>query len=124
MRAHFKGVKWTLNEWGRCGIVMPAGTVSLFCRNRFIDVYCHMFIAAAQDMGRFPRTLYAHAGCERRAACGISLSTSGDQRSLDPSVDSESVVLYSKPYVALHSIIYLLHLPSIFTGMECVIWVT
>jgi len=29
---------------------MPAGTVSLFCRNNFIDVYCHMFIAAQEFM--------------------------------------------------------------------------
>jgi len=31
-----------------CCVVMPAGTVSLFCRSHFIDVYCHMFIAALQ----------------------------------------------------------------------------
>jgi len=29
------------------------------------------------------------------------LSTQGDQRSLDPSVDSESFVLYLEPHVAL-----------------------
>jgi len=33
----------------RC-IVMPADTVSLFCHNRFIDVYCHMFITALEFM--------------------------------------------------------------------------
>jgi len=29
---------------------MPEGTVLLFCRNHFIDVYCHMFIAALEFM--------------------------------------------------------------------------
>jgi hypothetical protein len=47
------------------------------------------------------RILYAHACAEIRAAGGTSLSTYGDQRSRDPSVDSESFVLYFKPYVAL-----------------------
>jgi len=27
-----------------CCIVMPAGTVLLFYRNHFIDLYCHLFI--------------------------------------------------------------------------------
>jgi len=35
---------------------MPAGTVSPFRRNHFIDVYCHMFIAALQFM--------LHRSCE------------------------------------------------------------
>ena len=29
---------------------MPAGTALLFGRDHFIDVYCHMFIAALQFM--------------------------------------------------------------------------
>ena len=32
-------------SWVRyCCIVMPAGTVLLFCRYHFIDVYCHMLL--------------------------------------------------------------------------------
>ena len=53
--------------------------------------------------------LYSHACREIRAASVTLLSTFGDQQSLDPSVDSESVVLYLTPYVALrrHSIKHL-----------------
>jgi len=29
---------------------MPAGIVSLFCHNHFIDVYCRKFIAALEFM--------------------------------------------------------------------------
>ena len=47
------------------------------------------------------RTLYAPACREMREASGTRLSTSGDQRSREPSVDSESFVLYLKSYVPL-----------------------
>jgi len=43
---HFNQILILLN----CCILRPAGTVLLFCRNRFIDVYCHMFIAAREFM--------------------------------------------------------------------------
>jgi len=60
----------------------------LFCCNHFIDVYCHMLIAALEFMLRRSReivlrTLYAHACHEIRATSGTWLSTKGDQRSLD-----------------------------------------
>ena len=59
-----------------------------------------MLIAALEFMLRrlreiILRTLYAHT-CR-----GIRAATYGDQRSLDLSVDSESFVLYLKPYDAL-----------------------
>jgi len=64
-----------------------------------------MFTAAlvyvTQVKGIVLRTLYAYACREIRAASGTWLSTQGDQRSLDPSVDSESFVLCLKPYAAL-----------------------
>ena len=80
--------------------------VLLFCRNHFIDVYCHTLISAVVFMlcrsrEIVLRTLHAHAYREIRAASGTCLSTQGDQRSRDTSVDSESFVLYLKPYVAL-----------------------
>jgi len=71
---------------------MPAGTVSLFCRNHLIDVYCHMLLQlysllhrsweavcyighgkqfVTQVMGRFLTSLYVHSGCESTAACGV-----------------------------------------------------
>ena len=85
---------------------MPACTVLLFCRNHFIDMHCHMFIAAlefvTQVKGIVLSILYAHACCEIRAA-GTWLCTYGDQRSRDSSVDSDSFVLYLKPYVALRN---------------------
>jgi len=64
-----------------------------------------MLIAALEFMLRRSReivlrTLHAHACHEIRAVCVTWLSTYGDQRLLDPSVDSESFVLYLKPYVA------------------------
>ena len=62
--------------------------VLLFCRNNFIDVYCHMLIAALEftlckSREIVLRTLYAHACCEIRVTSGTWLSTKGDQRSLD-----------------------------------------
>jgi len=67
--------------------------VLLFCRNHFIDVYCHMLIADVEFTLRRSReivlrTLYAPACREMREASGTRLSTSGDQRSREPSVDS------------------------------------
>jgi len=58
---------------------MPAHSVLLFCRNHFIDVYRHMFIAALEFMLRRSREivlriLYSHACHEIRAASGIWLS--------------------------------------------------
>jgi hypothetical protein len=80
--------------------------VLLFCHNHFINVYCHMLIAALDFMLRRSRetvlrTLYAHACHEIRATSSTWISTKGDQRSLDPSVDSKSFVLYLKPYISL-----------------------
>jgi len=54
--------------------------VLLFCRNHFIDVYCHMLIAALQFVLRRSseivlRTLYTHACREIRAASDTWLST-------------------------------------------------
>jgi hypothetical protein len=59
---------------------LPTGTVLLLGLNRFIDVYCHMFIAALEFMltqvkGIALRILYAHACPEIRAASGTWLST-------------------------------------------------
>jgi len=56
-------------------MVTPACSVLLCYRNRFIDVYHHLFIAALQFMlcrsrEIVVRTLYAHACCKIRAACG------------------------------------------------------
>ena len=72
-----------------CYIVTSSCIVLLFGRKQFIDVYCHMLIAALEFTLRRSReivlrTLYAHACHGIRAACGTWLSTSGDQRSLDP----------------------------------------
>ena len=58
--------------------------VLLFCHNHFIDVYCHMLIAALEFTLRRSREtvlriLYAHACREIRATSGMWLSTKGDQ---------------------------------------------
>jgi len=54
--------------------------VLLFCRNHFINVYCHMLIAALVFMLRRSREivlkiLYSHACREMRVASGTRLST-------------------------------------------------
>jgi hypothetical protein len=98
----------TKNFCHDCCIVVPAGTALLyvFCCNRFIYVCLHMLIAALvlcyTVKGRVLRFLHSHACRESRAA-GVRLSTLGDQRSRDPSVDSPFFVLYLKSYVALRS---------------------
>jgi hypothetical protein len=61
-------------------IVMPACTVFMFYRNRFIDVYCHMFITilvtlvfVTQVKGIYLRILYTDACREIRAAWGAKV---------------------------------------------------
>ena len=54
--------------------------VLLFYRNHFIDVYCHMLVAALEFTLRRSReivlrTLYAYACCENRVASGTWSST-------------------------------------------------
>jgi len=81
-----------------CCIVMPACTVLLFYRNPFVDLYCRMFSATlafvTQVRGVVLRILYTPTYREIRAAWGTKLNPYGDRRSLDPSVDSESFVLF------------------------------
>ena len=60
-------------------IVTPTCIILPFCHNNFIDVYCHMFIAALEFMLRRSRetalrTLYAHACREIRAVSGTCLT--------------------------------------------------
>ena len=95
-------------SWWTCaGVLHSCASVNvlLFYRNHFMDAYCHMWIAALEFVTQVKeivlRTLYAHACREIRVANDTWLSTQGDQRSLDPSVDSESFVLYLEPHVAL-----------------------
>jgi len=69
-----------------------------------------MLIAAPEFMLRTSREtvlriLYARACREIRAASGTWLSTYSDQRSRDPSVDSESFVFYLKAYAALRRLL-------------------
>jgi len=89
-----------------CCIVMPAGTVSLFCRNHSIDVYCHMLLQLHSlchtSHGKIanssvpPRWLRKQSGLRYIAKHVRRPAIAG------PSVDSESFVLYSKPCVPLH----------------------